>query len=443
MGVRTMIKRTFRICWRVSFAIFLISLPVTFFPIVAGIEGAWTFHFWNRAQIHHHVQSLQFEAESRGHLNYFNVPGAMGIHDFLDTQGPFHIPKLSSFDWLDKLGVTQPNENLDLAAGVDKTASFDGLVRDASFPEHSVKPTRWWVYVTSGAEWRQTSWNDAFSDLLQQLYVKPLPSDIGILYLDCASASFLCGVWGVKIPSLLHFSVEQESLITRQEKEAESETDEELSWLDGLMEQNYTYNSWEGNLYPVTVRTIELPLDEDQPLLPRSTLPTPALQLRALMLDPHPEDLLEHWDPHRVEIQVLRRFNDLADDLSEKVGTWRYYFNEWDKWYSQTIIHPLFGKEFAGSSGFLAEVQNTVFTIGFLLAEAIHFPFTMAWEVYAWYFGLGWDGEPIENMSIDSEMAIEGGSMMDDMFAGFLDFVKQNLSVEASESAGRAAVTSR
>lgn len=421
--------------------ILLVSLPVTFFPIVVGIKGAWSFHFWNREQVPKNINALQFEADSRSRLNYFNVPGAMSIHDFMDQKGPFHIPKLSTDNWVDQLGLKQPSEHSDPSVGVDKLASFDGLVRDVgAFNQHAGKPKRYWVYVTEAATWFRSEWDEAFDEILEQSYVTPLPSDYLLTYLDCARSAFLCGVWSIKAPSLLSFTVGNETLLEQQKRaagESENNQDDEAGWLDGLLEKDYTYHSWDGSLYPVTVRVIELPLEEAQPLLSRNTLPTPAIQLRALLLDPDPDALLEHWEPFDQMTQILRRFNDMNNDLSEKVGTWRYYLSEIDSWYSRTVLEPIFGKEFTGNSGFLAEVQSIVFTLGLVVGQLLQFPCTMVWNLYAWFFGLGWDGQPIPD-EIPSEPE---GNWMEDLFQGAIAGMFKNLSDIAKESAGRAAVT--
>ena len=50
---------------------------------------------------------------------------------------------------------------------------------------------KYWVFVTQLPEYMGDMWDEAFSEVLQQLYVKPLPSDTGIFQLDCASAALL------------------------------------------------------------------------------------------------------------------------------------------------------------------------------------------------------------------------------------------------------------
>ena len=87
----------------------------------------------------------------------------------------------------------------------------------------------------------------------------------------------------------------------------------------------------------------------------------------------------------------------------------------------------------------MAEVQNVVFTIGLVVGELIHFPFTIVWNIYAWFLGLDWDGQPIP----DEGSAASGseGNFMEDLFAGALAGFAQNISDRMKESAARAAVT--
>ena len=453
MGVFRTIKRALRPCTRLIIHAFILTLPITFFPLLAGLDGGITFHLWYHNQIYSNSMSLKLENDMRSFVNYFDMPSSgLSIHDYFDSRGPFHIPKIDSFGWTRSMGFVQPLE-MDPDVGVDSLAGLEGLVRhehDGCKNNDGEKPGRYWVWVTSLPEFMPTAFDEAFDEVLRKAYVRPLPGgqDVDIVHLDCASSGFLCGVWGVKSGALMSFEVGERTL-AELDAQAELEADEaegsdEGAWLDGLINTNWTYSAPRNTLFPVTVRVIELPLEDEYAanLLPRGTLPTPELQLKALMLDPDPSELLSHWDEHRSIIQTFRRFNDHHDTLTERRGTWRYYYVEADKWYSDTILEPIFGKEFLGPHSYLAVVQDITFTIVIALAEIVRLPLHFAWEVYAWYFGLGYDGEPVDQ-GVPLDTAGQGeANMMDDMMAGFWESLAKNLSAEESEKLGRAAVTS-
>ena len=450
MGFKSVLRFVFRIICRLTLGTFLLTTPVTIFPLICGIGSGISFHFWSHRQVEQHTHALIYEVDTKNSFDYLNVPGALTIHEFLDQKGPFHIPSLKTFDWAVKLGVILPNEHqFDDAAGLDKIASLAGLVRKVD-SNYSGYPARCWVYVTSLPEWRADPWDDAFSALLQHLYVNPLPQDTAIFYLDCADASFLCGVWGVKSPSLVHFEVGNESLANSQVSGDPQEDNSELRWLDGMLAPEYTYNHLKQDLLPMTARVIELPLEGDvaSKMLPRSVFPTPSLQLRTLILDLAPEDIPAMWDEYSPVVQLIRRFQDYVDDLCSRQGTWWYFLTEADNWYSnhvlEPILEPILGTEFTGRAGGMAEFEGVFFTVTILLAELARMPFHLCWSVYAWYFGLGWDGLPMSTYALPAQQENSGGSganMWDDMMADFWDSVARNLSAQESDKAGRVAVT--
>lgn len=444
MGVKSALGLIFRILSRLALFAFAITLPITIFPIIFGIGGAINFHFWNHGQVEKHINSFTFEVERKKGLNYWNVPGALTIHEFFDQKGPFHIPALNTFDWAEKLDFILPNEHqFDQAIGIDKIGSLNGLVRSTGLN----LPSRYWVYVTSLPEWRADPWDDAFSSLLQHLYVEPLPLDTDIFYLDCSNAGFLCGVWGVKYPSLVYFEVEDNSLADL--KSSINHDDADGDWLSDLLTLGYTYIYPDDALQPVTARIIELPLDgeEASKLLPRSTFPSPTLQLRTLILDLVPDDVHAMWEEYSPIQQMMRRFQDHFNDVTERRGTWWYYLNEANSWYTDYILKPIAGKKFTtGDGGAMVEAQAIVFTITTIIAELIRIPFRIGWSIYSWYFGLGWDGLPLGTHTLPDEWVDDGNgaggaNLWDDMMAGFWESVARNISAQENDKAGRAAVT--
>jgi hypothetical protein len=448
MSLWSAVRTSWRWLSRIILYTFCISLPVFIFPIIAGIQGGVLFHFWLDNRIISNSHRLIAEVESQASLSYWNVPGALSIQEFMDQQGPFHIPKLTTFNWRQKLGLIWPNEHgIELETGVDKCATFDGLMRNLNCAENEALPTQYWIYVTSLPESRASPWDAAFSTLLQQLYMTPLAPNTGIFYLDCASAGFLCGVWAVKYPSLVHITIEDGTRAEtkhRLENEAEEE-EEEVTWLEDHLARNYTYVAPDNLLLPMTVRVIELPLEDDAAtnLLPRDTLPTPLEQLRTLILDPVPLEIVSNWYTWSFESMAVRRFQEYFNNKRETRGTWWYYFNEVDNWYVDHVLKPIFGRDINSSDGMLVEVRSFVFTLSILGAQVVAMPCRWVWGMYAWYAGLGWDGEPLDNTAV-ADAVEEGGlgdNMWDDMMGGFWDSLARNMSAQESEDAAKAAVT--
>lgn len=468
MDIKSALKTTCSVIWRITFCVFLLSLPVTIFPLIAGIEGAVTFYTWNRNQVQRNVDLLLVEADRWNFLNYYNVPNSeSSIQDFLDQRPPFYIPKLTTVDWLEKLGLEHPLEfdgTRDGSVGIDKMAALRGLVRDVTSPRYLVSKkeremkTNYWIYVTDMPEFWAEPWDQAFDELLRKFYVSPLPDETGIYYLDCGLSGFLCGVWDVKAPSLIHFQVADRSLVELEsEFETLQEQDEDVShleWMVDLIDANYTYESSSDVLYPAIIRVVELPLVDETAasLLPRNTLPTPRLQLETVLDDPDQNTLLSRFDHYNENVQNLHRFYDYHNLLSEQRGTVRYHFSELDKWWSDTMIEPIFGNDFIGNYGFMSLVQNTAFTTCILIGKPVLAVIDFVWSIYAWYMGLAWDGLP-ENQAVVADMYSEepngeggqglplGNNFMSDMFAGFMKFLRQNVSAEMSEKLAEAAIT--
>lgn len=446
------IRRFTALSLRVSFYVLLASLPVTFFPIISGIVGAVTHHTWFHAQITRHTNSFLLENEMNSFQNYFDMPSSgLSMRDFQQQKGPFHIPSIRTADWMASLGITQPRElnaALDPSAPIHDLANLRGIVRDESHPTDFTKAASTWVYVTSLPDITPTDWDNAFDQVLMEMSYQGgyLPGGAEVVYLDCASSGFLCGVWNVKAPSLMHFEVQNRTLASwKRELSMKMSREEYLREDDTWFEEEYlawTYDSPERKLYPVEVKVIELPLEDEYAasLLPRGTFPTALLQLRSILLDEDPEGLLSHWSPYNILEQLMIRFQEHIDRLRERRGTWRYKLWQVDNWYEDHVLEPIFGEDFVGRGGFLNQVQNVVFTILMIVLEIGRLPFRLGWEIYAWYFGLGWDGEPMVEQ-IMPDLSGRGNNFMDDMFLGFMDTVKESLKGQASSSAAQAGVT--
>jgi hypothetical protein len=427
--IRSRTSRAIRLGIRLLFYTFLLSLPITIFPVSWGIQGGVHFHFWSHRRIAENTNAYLFDIERHGSLSYWNVPGAQTIHEFQDSKGPFCRPSLRLLDWTKKLSVLKPDSEAEGDPGIDRTASLDDLVRrSVSSPRRM--PESYWVYVTWLPEYSSNPWDTAFSELLQEMYVHPLDPSVEVYVLDCLASQFLCGVWGVKHPSLVHFQVGNETLA---ELEASGQHTPQLY---------YHYNHPFDMLYPVTARVIELPLEGDDAVhfLPRNTLPTPYLQLRTLLRDAPKSAITAHFDAWEELVQTLTRFQDVHDAQTERYGSLSYRVSKADSWYTDHVLKPIFGKDI---NEFLKDTQNLIFTVVMLCAALIRLPFQFAWSLYTQYAGLAWTGEPMgaHQYPIDEDGEYAGDTMMDDMMAAFWPFAAEKLHAASVEAAASAAVT--
>lgn len=360
---------------------FLLTLPLTFLPIGNGIIGGVLFSFWNNGLVKQHVDSLTHEIEQDSWLDSFSVPGALSIHDFMDQKSAFHVPKLKTNDWLSKLGYMLPNEYIFLDdAPIDKLASLDNLMLDTTCSPN--KPTEQWVYVSSLA-WPSmlNEWDAAFDQLIRNNYVSPL-SDTSFAYVECASSEFLCGIWGVKAPTMLHFKIEAHPL--------ESED----------MPPDLTYEADRLNLRPVTVRIIELPLEEAY--TGTNAFLGPFEQLRAIIRG---NCLYEQFDTYNPIVQLMNRFNDHIQLLMRRYRALDYFYKA-HNWIDDHIFEPL------GMNSALDTIKGIAFQLSMLLAWLVRLPFSILSDAWAAFFGV-----PDQFAAAPKEY----GNLFDNMLGGFLD----------------------
>jgi hypothetical protein len=423
---RAHIRKSLRALGRLLFCGFLLSLPVTIFPIIWGAMGGIKFSFWQHEKILEHTNALTFEVEQDQRMSYWNVPGAQTIHQFQDNQAPFFLPQLRLLDWVDKLSLIKPSQYPEEDPTIDRMGNLDDLTRSTS---PNLWPTEYWVYITFSPQYGRSEWDEAFDQILQSSYARPKRSNTAFYYLDCLKSQFLCGVWGVKFPSLVHFTVENYTIAELRTMDPSEHTPH--------LEHHYAIG--DTKLRPVTARVIELPLEDDDavPFLPRNTLPTPYLQLRTLIFDAPQSSIVDHFDPWEPMLQTFKRFQDLIDNLTDLPGTHQYRVYKAYKWYSDTITEPILGKDLDDMIS--GAVQALVFPLTFTVFELARIPFSIGWTIYSWYFGLGWDGEPLGTHTWPDEE--QGNTMFDDMLAGFWEFAGEKMAAASAESAASAAIT--
>ncbi|KAL1605368.1 hypothetical protein SLS60_004916 [Paraconiothyrium brasiliense] len=303
--------------------LFLLTLPVTIFPIFGGIFTGITFGIWNTQHID--KTSKKFVDEVTDLLGDWGVGGNVPtFREYLDTHNDFHLTRVNSNDWLPKLGFFLPNEYTDLddpIISIDKYANLETLMRDISCRTYAQMPLEQWLYLSYLAFPSINQWDKAFNGVLEYVHAHSDLNQSGFHFANCGdTAGFLCGVWTTRHPALLHFKVEDEP-----------PKPEDIE--DGL-----TYPCDLVHLRPVTVRLIEFPLKQEFTGLPLSIFPSPKQQMLSFVAG---ERLYEQIEPYDPWPQMQKRFTEHMDSLWDAEGTVLNYINKVDDWMIDHITKPL------------------------------------------------------------------------------------------------------
>ncbi|RGP67302.1 hypothetical protein FSPOR_6060 [Fusarium sporotrichioides] len=183
------------------------------------------------------------------------MPG--GRNPIYDIRAPYHIPQLQNpMTWTQDIGISRPDGWHTSSVGAH--AYFRDLYR--SRRRYSDDPS-WhhWIYLSENREplnetWNQDPWDKAFLELLEYRDKhEPLGRD-NFNYLTCHH-SFLCALWRVSGPALIHFTNEP-------------------------LKQNLPQRRGRKRILdPVSVRVFELP--QNEPVIP-GRFPTRFEQMRSI-----------------------------------------------------------------------------------------------------------------------------------------------------------------
>lgn len=310
--------------WKGFKWLFLLTLPLTALPSISGIVNGLYFAYWSSGLIDKNIDAYLHDL--RDHANDWSVPGAVSFREWQDTHNDFHLLRLNTNDWNSKLGFILPREYGDLQYNVrtpiNKYASLDTLMLDIS--RRPTPQKEQWVYVSDFAWPSFNTWDMAFDAAVQGAYVPSALNETRLFFAACYhTAGFLCGVWGVRAPTLLHFLVEDFP------PQLEDIT-------PGL---TYSTDLWK--LRPVTVRVIEFPLQGVYTGLPADVFLGPREQMLGIMRG---DRLFEQFEPWNELQQTLRRFQEYLDNLYHRKGTFLYYLGKTDDWATGYLAKP-FGLE--------------------------------------------------------------------------------------------------
>jgi hypothetical protein len=243
---------------------------------------------------------------------------------------------------------------------IDKHASLETLMLDTTCPTSAPcrprAPKEQWVYISDYAwesfMWDFKPWDGAFDAVVQAGYVPSPLNETRFFFAQYkTTASFLCSIWGVRMPALLHLYVEDEP--PKPEDIAE-----------GL-----NYCNLLSNLRPVTVRVVELPLKGVYTGLPADVFPSQKEQMLAITRG---DKLYEQFEPWGALEQSMVRFNEHVQKLYHRKGTFHYYHGLPDDWMNDHITIPL------GLYDRLNDMYDIVFTLtmvimNYLVQPQYHF----------------------------------------------------------------------
>ncbi|WPH00418.1 Hypothetical protein R9X50_00324500 [Acrodontium crateriforme] len=338
--------------------LFLLSLPITLPAIINGLYGGIAFSFWRTGHIERNLDCLDLELGLDSSLNSFSVPGARTFLNFEDEQDTiYHVPQLHTRNWADTLNFVLPKEHrfshqvAGVDVGIDAFASFNGLMRDIS--RHPSEPDETWVYIsglsTPGIDAWLSEWDKAFDRLVQFSYnTQEQLNQSRLAFVDCDSTGFLCGVWGVRSPALIHMKV--------------------LAGAPSRVDLNpdLTYDIDLKYLRSVSIRVIELPLESSISTgLSKNTFPGHFEQLLAVIGGENFWEQYETWDDSE---QLMKLYDGYVRKLTERRGTLRYYLSKYERWTIYQVTEPI------GIQERMAQVQTTFFLFATLATELVRLP---------------------------------------------------------------------
>lgn len=303
--------------------VFLLTLPLTFFPGIMGIIHGLYIPFWMSAAADRTADAWSHDLQVVSRLTQGSVHPQ-------DSRSDFKVPRLTSNDWAAKLGFVQPEAYtlIDDDIPLDNFAAFDGLMAASStcLDCGPAPPKEQWVYVSDLASPSLDPWNAAFDDVVQSAYAPSSLNKTRLFSISChEGAKYLCGVWRVRSPTLMHFTVGDSP--PRPEN----------------MDPDLTYEFPFWKLRPVTVRAIELPFESRiYTGLPSTVLPGPTEVMLSIIGG---DRLYEQFGPWMNARQIQRRWIQHLVVLHERKGHPLYYLSKADIWTANNLARPLgFGK---------------------------------------------------------------------------------------------------
>lgn len=401
------------ILFRIFFLLFLITLPFNFQAFLAGA----LFAKYNNDGIGKGIELYVREVDQFSWMDQWSVPGAPSIWDVEDNDSPFLVPRLRLNTWADKLGLTIPyahQEGFELDAPINEVFAFDGAVRDVSV--HRYLPTEYWIYVSSMTMPEVYQWDQAFVELLEYHEMHALPENTTIAYIDCGAAPFLCHIWQVRYPGLMHFKIDIDRSVS---------DDIDPAAFQSPLDQ----------LRPLEVRIFDLGLQYDESPLPPGVFPSRFEQMKALTSNDGAYTIEEEYNE-------VRRAYDCFNELyyfpaCNRQGSFLDYTSEFDNFLLKRIAKPIGLEDALGMMNAVAFLTSTAFSTAFYVIA------NLVSKFWASFFGKPTEMDHLAERLEERQAVAEGGGLLGGAVNGFMDWMENHVESSGSESAEQPAVTTQ
>ncbi|KAM0351804.1 hypothetical protein ACHAPU_002316 [Fusarium lateritium] len=239
---------------RALIGVFRITLPLTILTIIVGTIQGLVLGAWYHGTQMEQTRLLAYNMVTFKTYEWFKEP--YGRNPLRIPRAPYHIQRLyNPLDWVQEVNMVRPRDWHTDNFGV--LARFDDLHRR----RRQSGDLGWhhWIYLSANDQplnetWNVDPWDKAFLDLLQHRDKHEPQGRSNFNYITCPR-SFLCHIWSISGPALVHFTNEP-------------------------VQQNATWRrSLKPILDPVSVRVFELPLEK--PVIP-GRFPSQFEQMRCI-----------------------------------------------------------------------------------------------------------------------------------------------------------------
>jgi hypothetical protein len=314
-------------------SVFFLTLPLTVLTIILSIIQGHVLGAWYHGKSLNHPALLMNNMMKVKTYEWFKEPG--GQNPLRIPRAPYHIQQLHNpLEWTKELGLIRPSDwNTD---NVGVFASFKDLHRRRRrFDRHS----GWhhWIYLSANDQplnetWNVDPWDKAFLDLLQHRDKHELWGRSNFHYITCPG-SFLCDIWSVSAPALIHFTNEPMQRNSTQERSLKPIID------------------------PVSVRVFELPLEK--PVIP-GTFPSQFEQMRSITASDS-----SYWETRekysnfdQVRGQALKVLKKMENKYPLTYGMLVWLENKWvNLWGSEDVTLVVMSRH----CSFIAAATSTYF----------------------------------------------------------------------------------
>jgi hypothetical protein len=362
--VQALKTRSRRIVRLLLCTILLLLLPAFASGIVAGLHLGNFFSLRRIDGIEAYTrdfEQLEFHAS-------MSLPG-LPMED--TPLPPFYKPYLYTTNWWERLDIKRCNPK-DPECTLADSCDMDEILKEpinkmVRFEEFrrlpgSDSPTHYWIYFANFVISARSTWDKAFNQLLEHTDVHPAAHNASLQVVDCSTARFLCHIWALKPPTMVHMSFKP-----RLTDEERADYDQHESWMDEFI--------------PV-IRWTELPLGYDELRGTETMFPSYFEQMRRITHNDISHEDMPELVYHEME---LYSWYDWTDEGSTGMARFIRWFNK--NLLTDTRPTYLLPLHLTYTAGMI--VGSSLFVLGDNLLWISKLPFQFAYnnlrDLYNWY----------------------------------------------------------